>query len=129
MRTGNLLQELALDASGEAITACSEYMRSFLMNSINLFLSPKSRVTWFSIDHVSSGHLKFNPHEEDKVIQVSQARGAYFQAHCLAKVNNSLNGDKEFLPRDEFYTALHKMLREQIAWDSNFRFHGRATFQ
>lgn len=73
---------------------------------------------------MSSGHFKFNPHEEDRVIQVSQARCAYFQAHRLAKVNNSLDGDKEFLPKDEFYLALHKMLREQIAWESNFKFHG-----
>ncbi|CAB4263733.1 unnamed protein product [Prunus armeniaca] len=126
---GNLCQEQALDARGEAIMVGLEYMRSFPMNSINLSLPPESHVTCFSIDQVSSGHFKFNPHEEDKVIQVSQARGAYFQAHCLKKVNNSLDGDKEVLPRDEFYQAMHKMLREQIAWERNFRFHGRATFQ
>ncbi|CAB4268593.1 unnamed protein product [Prunus armeniaca] len=118
MRTGNLLQEPALDASGEAITAYSKYMRSFVMNSINLFLSPKSRVTWFSIDHVSSGHLKFNPHEEDRVIQVSQARGAYFQAHCLAKVNNSLNGDKEFYPEMNFIRLCTRCFVSKL--------HGRA---
>ncbi|CAL9026469.1 unnamed protein product [Prunus brigantina] len=126
---GNLRQEHALDARGEAITAGPEYMRSFPINSINLSFPPESRVTWFSIDQVNSGHFRFNPHEEDRVIQVSQAQGAYFQAHCLTKVNNLLDGDKEFLPRDEFYPAMHKMLREQIAWESNFRFYGRATFQ
>ncbi|CAB4282678.1 unnamed protein product [Prunus armeniaca] len=98
----NLRQEHAQDARGEAITAGSEYMRSFPMNSINLSLPPESHVTWFNIDQVSSGHFKFNPHEEDRVIQVSQAKGAYFQAHYLTKVNNS---------------------------EGNFRFHGRATFQ
>ncbi|CAL9000406.1 unnamed protein product [Prunus brigantina] len=103
---GNLHKEHAFDEYGRAITFGLQYMRSCPLNSIRLMVPPKSRTTWFTIDHVSSVHLKLNPHEEDRVITISRAKGPLFLAHSLMKV-----------------------LLNKISWESNFKFFGRANFQ
>ncbi|CAB4308903.1 unnamed protein product [Prunus armeniaca] len=45
------------------------------------------------------------------------------------KVNNEIEGDKQCLPRDEFYPVMHRMLRNKISWGSNFKFFRRANFR
>ncbi|XP_020411123.1 uncharacterized protein LOC109946775 [Prunus persica] len=125
---GNLHKEHASDEYGRAIAFGPQYVRSCPLNSIRLMVPPESRTTWFTTDHLSSGHLKLNPHEEDRVIQISQAKGPCFLAHSLMKVNNEIEGDKQCLPRDEFYPVMHRMLRNKISWGSNFKFFRQANF-
>ncbi|VVA30885.1 PREDICTED: LOC109949962, partial [Prunus dulcis] len=126
---GNLHKKHASDEYDRAIACGPQYMRSCPLNSIRLMVPLESRTTWFTTDHVSSGHLKLNPYEEDRVIQISQATGPCFLAHSLMKVNNEIEGDKQCLPKDEFYPVMHKMFSQKNFMGKQFQFFGRANFR
>ncbi|CAB4314116.1 unnamed protein product [Prunus armeniaca] len=126
--------ERVFDSQGREFVSSPQYARSLPLSSVQLNVPPESRATWYTTSFVNSGYLEFKPHAEDKVISVCQMHRVVFTTHCLEDVNNEVDGDMKFqvkdLPtRDDFYPALHGMIKHKLEWGPQYQFYGRATFE
>ncbi|XP_062019571.1 uncharacterized protein LOC133736151 [Rosa rugosa] len=125
---GFLCSERAPKRQGKDLDYGPEYRRSLPLNSISLTVSLESRPTWVTTANLNSGHLRFDPHAEDGVIKNVRYFGAHFDAHTLMKANNEEDGDDKFPVGEDFYLALHRMLKCKKDWGEDFCFRGRAVF-
>ncbi|CAB4273267.1 unnamed protein product [Prunus armeniaca] len=126
--------ERVFDSHGREFVYGPQYAISLPLSFVLLNVPPESHATWYTTASVNSGYLEFKPHAEEKVISVCQMHRAVFTAHCLEDVNNEVDGDVKFqikdLPtRDDFYPALHRMIKHKLKWGPHYQFYGRATFE
>lgn len=110
---GKLCIERAPINCGQESNMGPTYKRSLPLSSIKLTISLERRPTWVVRATVRSRYLKFNPHADDRIIKSCLSYGSPFEAFTLETVNNEEYGDDKMQIGDDFYTVVHRMLKDK----------------